>query len=80
MSVSDANVPDTIPCKHTVVWAERERKDSLLFIDLLYRLKRLYRRAWRIVLIVDSCIAHTKKVPSPKALRWRHVEVGVGRR
>lgn len=41
-----------------VVWAERERKDSLLFIHLLYRLKRIYRRARRIVLIVDNSIIH----------------------
>ena len=37
-----------------VVWAERERKDSLLFIHLLYRLKRVYRRARRIADIVTQ--------------------------
>lgn len=41
-----------------VVWAEHERKDSLLFIHLLYRLKRIYRRARRVVLIVDNYIIH----------------------
>ncbi len=41
-----------------VVWAEGERKNSLLFIHLLYLLKRTYRRAQRIVLIVDNYIIH----------------------
>ena len=45
-----------------VVWAEGERKDSLLFIDLLYRLKRLYRRARRIVLVVDNVIVHKSSI------------------
>ena len=49
-----------------VVWAERERNDSLLFIDLLYRLKRLYRRARRIVLIVDNVIVHKSSITK----RW----------
>ena len=40
------------------VWAEHERKDSLPFIHLLYRLKRIYRRTRRIVLIVDHYIIH----------------------
>ena len=30
----------------------------MLFIDLLYRLERIYRRARRIVLIVDNSIVH----------------------
>ena len=45
-----------------VVWAEHERKDSLLFIHLLYRLKRIYRRARRIVLIVDNYIIHKSSI------------------
>ena len=45
---------------------ERERKDSLLFIDLLYRLKSLYRRARRIVLIVDNVIVHKSSITQ----RW----------
>ena len=45
-----------------VVWAERERKDSLLFIHLLSRLKRIYRRARRIVLIVDNFIIHKSSI------------------
>ena len=45
-----------------VVWAEHERKDSLLFIHLLYRLKRTYRRARRIILIVDNFIIHKSGV------------------
>ena len=47
-----------------VVWAEGERKDSLLFVDLLYRLKRLYRRARRIVLVVDNVIVHKSSITS----------------
>jgi len=45
-----------------VVWAEHERKDSLLFIHLLYRLKHLYRRARRIVLVVDNYIIHKSSI------------------
>ena len=45
-----------------VVWAEGERKDSLLFIHLLYQLKRTYRRARRIVLIVDNYIIHKSHI------------------
>lgn len=41
-----------------VVWAEHKRKDSALFIHLLYQLKRRYRRARRIVLIVDNYVIH----------------------
>jgi len=45
-----------------VVWAERERKDSLLFIHLLYRPKRIYRRVRRIVLIVDNSIIRKSSI------------------
>lgn len=45
-----------------VVWAEGERKDSLLFIHLLYKIKRAYRRARRIVLIVDNYIIHKSHI------------------
>ena len=41
-----------------VVWVEGERKNSLLFIHLLYQLKRTYRRARRVVLILDNYIIH----------------------
>lgn len=49
-----------------VVWAEGERKDSLLFIHLLYKLKRTYRRARRIVLIVDNYVVHKSHITQ----RW----------
>ena len=49
-----------------VVWAEGESKDSLLFIHLLYKLKRAYRRARRIVLIVDNYIIHKSHITQ----RW----------
>ena len=49
-----------------VVWVEHERKNSLLFIHLLYRLKRTYRSAKRIVLIVDNYIIHKSAI----TLRW----------
>lgn len=49
-----------------VVWVEHERKDSLLFIHLLYRLKRTYRKAKRIVLIADNYIIHKSGVTA----RW----------
>lgn len=45
-----------------VVWAEHERKDSCLFIHLLYKIKRTYRRARRIVLIVDNYIIHKSHI------------------
>ena len=49
-----------------VVWAERKRKDSLLFIHLLYRLKRIYRRVRRIVLIVNNSINYESSITQ----RW----------
>lgn len=45
-----------------VVWAEGERKNSLLFIHLLYQIKRTYRRARRIVLIVDNFVIHKSHI------------------
>ncbi|NIW85856.1 MAG: IS630 family transposase [Gammaproteobacteria bacterium] len=39
-----------------VVWVEHERKDSCLFIHLLYTLKRAYRRA-RALALVDQSLA-----------------------
>ncbi len=41
-----------------VVWVEGKRKNSLLFIHFLYQLKRTYRRARRIVLILDNYVIH----------------------
>jgi len=46
----------------SVVCVEHERKNSLLFIHLLYQLKRTYRRARRIVLIVDNYAIHKSRV------------------
>jgi len=45
-----------------VVWAEHERKDSCLFIHLLYKLRSRYRRAKRIVLIVDNYVIHKSHI------------------
>ena len=45
-----------------IVWGEHERKDSSLFIHLLYRLNRTYRRARRIILIVDNDSIHKSRV------------------
>ena len=50
-----------------VDWAERERKESLLFIHLLYRLKRIHCRVRRIdLLIVYNYIIHKSSI----TLRW----------
>ena len=49
-----------------VVCVEHERKNSLLFIHLLYQIKRIYRRARRIVLIVDNYTIHKSRVTQ----RW----------
>lgn len=49
-----------------LVWAEGERKNSLLFIHLLYKIKRTYRRARRIVLIVDNYVIHKSHITQ----RW----------
>ena len=44
-----------------VVWGEHERKDSSLFVHLLYKLNRAYRRARRIILIVDNYVIHKSR-------------------
>ena len=49
-----------------VIWAEGERKNSLLFIHLLYKIKCAYRRARRIVLIVDNFVIHKSHITQ----RW----------
>ena len=49
-----------------VTWVEHESKNSLLFIHLLYMLKRTYRRARRIVLIVDNYRPHKSEITQ----RW----------
>ena len=49
-----------------VIWAEGERKNSLLFIHLLHKIKRAYRRARRIVLIVDNFVIHKSHITQ----RW----------
>ncbi len=41
-----------------LVWVEHERKDTTLFITLLDELRRTYRRAHRIVLILDNYGIH----------------------
>ena len=45
-----------------VVWAEGERKDSRLFIHLLYLLKRRYRRTKQLVLIADIYVIHRSHI------------------
>ena len=49
-----------------VVWTEYERKNSTLFLGLLYKLRRSYRSARRITLIADNYIIHKSKVDK----RW----------
>ena len=41
-----------------VVWTEHPRKDAVLFIRLLEALRRTYRAAHRLVLILDNYIIH----------------------
>lgn len=41
-----------------VVWSEHPRKNTTLFVKLLEALRRSYRRARRIVLILDNYIIH----------------------
>ena len=41
-----------------LVWVTHERKNTALFLDLLRALRRHYRRARRIILIVDNYIIH----------------------
>ena len=45
-----------------MVWAECERKDSLLFIHLLDQIKRIYRRVRWSVLNVDNFIIHKSSI------------------
>ena len=45
-----------------VVWVEHHRKTSALFVKLLEHLRRQYRRAWRIVLILDNYVIHKSRV------------------
>ena len=42
--------------------AEHDHKDSLLFIHLLHKRKRTYRKARRIVLIADNYVIHKNGV------------------
>lgn len=49
-----------------VVTVEGERKNSLLFIHLLYQLKRTYRAARRIILILDNYKVHSSALTQ----RW----------
>ena len=45
-----------------VVWVEHQRKNSVLFVKLLEQLRRRYRRATRMVLIVDNYRIHTSQL------------------
>jgi len=45
-----------------LVYVEAQRKDSELFVRLLLALRRAYRRARRIVLIVDNYIIHKSRL------------------
>ena len=47
-----------------LVWVEHERKNTRLFIKLLAALHRQYRRARRIVLILDNYIIHKTELVS----------------
>lgn len=49
-----------------VLWQGHERKNSALFVDLLRLLKATYRRARRIVLIVDNYIIYKSR----ETRRW----------
>ena len=49
-----------------LVWVEHERKNSTLFMKLLRAVRRSYRRARRIVLIVDNYIIHKSDIVA----RW----------
>jgi len=59
-----------------VTWVEADRKDSLLFIDMLWTLLETYPRAKKIHIILDNyCIHSTKMVQltlnSPKGKRLK---------
>jgi transposase len=45
-----------------VVWVEGERKDSLLFIHLLYEIHHRYRGAKRILIILDNYKVHDSAI------------------
>ena len=45
-----------------VVWVEHHRKTSALFLKLLEHLRRKYRRARTIVLILDNYVIHKSRV------------------
>lgn len=45
-----------------LVYVEAERKNSELFVRLLLKLRRTYRRARRIVLIVDNYLIHKSRL------------------
>jgi len=49
-----------------LVWTEHHRKTSVLFVKLLEQLRRQYRRARRIVLIVDNYGIHKSR----ETQRW----------
>ena len=50
----------------SLVWTEHHRKTSVVFVKLLEQLRRQYRRARRIVLIVDNYGIHKSRVTQ----RW----------
>ncbi len=45
-----------------VVWVEGEKKNTFLFIRLLAALRKTYRRAKRIILIIDNYIIHKSAI------------------
>ncbi len=45
-----------------VLWVEYEKKNSFLFIRLLAALRKTYRRAKRLILIVDNYIIHKSTI------------------
>ena len=49
-----------------LVWVEHRRKNSALFVKLLEKMRRQYRRAKRVVLIVDNYVIHKSQVTQ----RW----------
>ena len=51
-------------CAHTgrLVWVEHPRKNSVLFVKLLEQLRSHYRRANRIVLILDNYRIHKSQL------------------
>lgn len=45
-----------------VVWVEDEKKNAFLFIRLLAALRRAYRKAKRLVIILDNYIIHKSRI------------------